>query len=228
MSNVRRDVDWQAIKNAYRCAAPGIRMLAEIHGVSEGTIHARARREGWTRDVAATVRKSVKKWGLSPRAAAVLSRRPMVALQREDIAECTALWRSWGEQRAYSDIDGNMRLSGGMRQSVIVLDAAHAQGRVEHAKRRPFRRRSVAGCMAGFPRGQRRRKAKPGRSQPEWRAFSAGLPSAALARNRNVAMHSATPAGVGLGSQPEILTWSISRRLNLRNRTHKEGAGRRR
>ena len=104
MSNVRRDVDWQAIKNSYRCATPGIRMLAEIHGVSEGTIRARARREGWKRDVVATVRESVKKW--------VLSRRPMVALQREDIAECTALWRSWGEQRAYSDIDGNVRLIG--------------------------------------------------------------------------------------------------------------------
>ena len=114
MSNVRRDVDWQAIKNSYRCATPGIRMLAEIHGVSEGTIRARARREGWKRDVVATVRESVKKWlRLSPHAAAaVLSRRPMVALQREDIAECTALWRSWGEQRAYSDIDGNVRLIG--------------------------------------------------------------------------------------------------------------------
>ena len=114
MSNVRRDVDWQAIKNAYRCAAPGIRMLAEIHGVSEGTIRARARREGWTRDLAAAIRGSVKKrLALSPRAAAaVLSRRPMVALQREDIAECTALWRSWGEQRAYRDIDGNVRLIG--------------------------------------------------------------------------------------------------------------------
>jgi hypothetical protein len=114
MSNVRRDVDWQAIKNSYRCATPGIRMLAEIHGVSEGTIRARARREGWKRDLAAAVRATVKKrLALSPHAAAaVLSRRPMVALQREDIAECTALWRSWGEQRAYRDIDGNVRLIG--------------------------------------------------------------------------------------------------------------------
>ena len=50
---------------------------------------------------------------LSPHAAAaVLSRRPMVALQREDIADCTARWRSWGEQREYRDIDGNVRLLG--------------------------------------------------------------------------------------------------------------------
>jgi hypothetical protein len=66
MVNVRRDVDWQTIKNSYRCATSAVRVLADIHGVSEGTFRARAKREGWQRDLARAVRQRVREMLTQP------------------------------------------------------------------------------------------------------------------------------------------------------------------
>jgi hypothetical protein len=92
-----------------------------------------------------------------------IKRRALLKLQRQDMAECAERWRSFGERRPYRDIAARSASSADIRLSGSGLDAAPAQGRVEHAKRRPFRRKSVVECMAAFPRGQRPRKAKPGR-----------------------------------------------------------------
>jgi len=94
-----------------------------------------------------------------------MERGAMLKLQRQDMAECAERWRAGGERPAYRDIDGKAHMLAIIRQSVSDLDAAPVPVRVDHAKRQLFRTRSVAGCMAGFPRGQRRRKAKPGRSR---------------------------------------------------------------
>ena len=54
-------MDWEAIRGTYRCHTMGNRLLAEIHGVSEGAIRARAKREGWTRDLAAACRAEARR-----------------------------------------------------------------------------------------------------------------------------------------------------------------------
>ncbi len=59
--NGRKDVDWEAIRMAYRCHTPGNRLLADMHGVTEGAIRARAKREGWQRDLAAACRAEVRR-----------------------------------------------------------------------------------------------------------------------------------------------------------------------
>jgi hypothetical protein len=37
------------------------------------------------------------------------NRSKLLALQRQDMAECAERWRTWGERRAYRDIDGKVR-----------------------------------------------------------------------------------------------------------------------
>jgi hypothetical protein len=131
--NKRRDVDWEAIKNSYRCAVPSIRTTAKIYGVSEGTIRARAKREGWQQDLARAVREQAREKLKHPeqyaahlpkpasrtlrplsdtQLLAAIPRSQLLALQREDMADCTARWRSWGEQRLYRDIDGRVHSLG--------------------------------------------------------------------------------------------------------------------
>lgn len=135
----RADIDWQAIRSAYRCGIPGNRQLAAEHGISESAIRARAKREGWKRDLAAACRAEIRrrlamlplpdpepalpkpvptprppltqvewlaKW-FPPTAAEI--RAEQLALQRQDMAECTARWRSWGERRLYRDLDGKVQ-----------------------------------------------------------------------------------------------------------------------
>jgi hypothetical protein len=48
-SRARRSIDWAAIEADYGANA-AVRVLAERHGASPGTIWRRARKEGWTRD----------------------------------------------------------------------------------------------------------------------------------------------------------------------------------
>jgi hypothetical protein len=73
--NERKDVDWEAIRMAYRCHTPGNRLLADMHGISEGAIRARAKREGWQRDLAAACRAEVQ------RQLAVMPRRDQACIR---------------------------------------------------------------------------------------------------------------------------------------------------
>jgi hypothetical protein len=59
--NGRKDVDWETIQLSYRCRTMGNRLLADMHGVPEGAIRARAKREGWQRDLAAACRAAVRR-----------------------------------------------------------------------------------------------------------------------------------------------------------------------
>lgn len=51
--------DWEAIELAYRAGALSVREIAKQHGVTHGAVQKRAKRDGWTRDLSAKVRKAV-------------------------------------------------------------------------------------------------------------------------------------------------------------------------
>lgn len=55
-----RNADWLAIEAHYRAGAQSVNSLAKEHGVSEGTIRARAKKHGWMRDPEGAKRELVK------------------------------------------------------------------------------------------------------------------------------------------------------------------------
>lgn len=42
--------DWEAIETAYRAGMMSLREIAAQHGISEGAIRKRAKRDDWSRD----------------------------------------------------------------------------------------------------------------------------------------------------------------------------------
>lgn len=51
--------DWIVIEGEYRAGTAPLRAIAGKHGITEGTIRARAKKLGWTRDAAKTKREIV-------------------------------------------------------------------------------------------------------------------------------------------------------------------------
>ncbi|BBW87491.1 hypothetical protein U4K77_09420 [Klebsiella pneumoniae] len=49
--------DWEAIETAYRAGMMSLREIAAQHGISEGAIRKRAKRDDWSRDLAAKVKE---------------------------------------------------------------------------------------------------------------------------------------------------------------------------
>lgn len=47
--------DWDRIEFDYRAGVKTLRQMADEHGISEGTIRKRAKREGWTRDLSVRI-----------------------------------------------------------------------------------------------------------------------------------------------------------------------------
>lgn len=52
--------DWEAIERAYRAGQLSIRAIAERHGVTEGAVRKRAKKEGWLRDLTDQVKSAAK------------------------------------------------------------------------------------------------------------------------------------------------------------------------
>lgn len=52
--------DWEAVEVAYRVNTKSVRAIADEHGITEGTIRARAKRLGWARDPEGTKREIVR------------------------------------------------------------------------------------------------------------------------------------------------------------------------
>jgi transposase-like protein len=52
--------DWLAIEGSYRSGKGSLREIAGEHGITEGTIRARAKKNGWIRDPEGTKRERVK------------------------------------------------------------------------------------------------------------------------------------------------------------------------
>jgi hypothetical protein len=57
---LRAAVDWEAIETLYRCGVLSIREIAKTHGLSDGAVRKRAKRDGWDRDLAAKVNTKVR------------------------------------------------------------------------------------------------------------------------------------------------------------------------
>ena len=49
--------DWEAIESAYRAGLLSLREIASQHGISEGAIRKRAKRDKWSRDLSAKVKE---------------------------------------------------------------------------------------------------------------------------------------------------------------------------
>ncbi|MBL7635152.1 hypothetical protein [Atlantibacter hermannii] len=49
--------DWEAIESAYRAGVMSLREIASHHGISEGAIRKRAKRDEWSRDLNAKVKE---------------------------------------------------------------------------------------------------------------------------------------------------------------------------
>jgi hypothetical protein len=56
----RPEVDWEAIERQYRCGVLSIREIAKTHGLSEGAVRKRAKRDAWDRDLTAKVNAKVR------------------------------------------------------------------------------------------------------------------------------------------------------------------------
>lgn len=53
---VRRRADWEAIERDYRMGVRAVTAIAQEHGITEGAVRKRAKRDGWVRDLNAKVR----------------------------------------------------------------------------------------------------------------------------------------------------------------------------
>ena len=55
----RKLVDWEAIEREYRAGQLTVVEIGRQHGLSHTAINKRAKRDGWTRNLAGRVRKEV-------------------------------------------------------------------------------------------------------------------------------------------------------------------------
>jgi hypothetical protein len=55
----RSDADWEAVEREYRAGQLSTREIGRIHGVSHTAVSKRAKKEGWTQNLAARVREEV-------------------------------------------------------------------------------------------------------------------------------------------------------------------------
>jgi hypothetical protein len=60
VKSLRASVDWEAIEALYRCGLLSIREIAKTHGLSDGAVRKRAKRDGWDRDLTAKVNAKVR------------------------------------------------------------------------------------------------------------------------------------------------------------------------
>lgn len=84
--------DWEAIEAAYRAGVMSLREIASQHGISEGAIRKRAKRDDWSRDLNAKVKERaddlVRKAEVRKqvRSETVLSERVLIEATAEAIA----------------------------------------------------------------------------------------------------------------------------------------------
>ncbi|MCL2791284.1 MAG: hypothetical protein FWD79_11715 [Desulfobulbus sp.] len=60
MQNEKKTPDWLAIEGEYRVGVESVNAIAAKHGVTEGAIRARAKKNGWSRDPASAKRQIVR------------------------------------------------------------------------------------------------------------------------------------------------------------------------
>ncbi|EPF8142237.1 hypothetical protein [Providencia rettgeri] len=108
--------DWEAIESAYRAGVMSLREIASQHGISEGAIRKRAKKDDWSRDLNAKiksraddlvrkeeVRKQVRK---QVRSETVLSERVLIEATAEVIASVRMEHR--GDIRRARELTNNL------------------------------------------------------------------------------------------------------------------------
>jgi hypothetical protein len=58
--SLKAAVDWRGIETLFRAGALSIREIAKTHGLSDGAVRKRAKRDGWDRDLTAKVNAKVR------------------------------------------------------------------------------------------------------------------------------------------------------------------------
>lgn len=56
----RNDIDWEAIERDYRAGQMTVASVAKKHGVSDSQLRAKAKSEGWTRDLSSAIDQRTK------------------------------------------------------------------------------------------------------------------------------------------------------------------------
>lgn len=56
MAGKQRETDWSQVEADYRAGVKSLRQIASEHGITEGAIRKRAKKEDWARDLAAKIR----------------------------------------------------------------------------------------------------------------------------------------------------------------------------
>ncbi|QWA09533.1 hypothetical protein GTU79_19525 [Sodalis ligni] len=84
--------DWEAIESAYRAGLLSLREIGAAHGVSEGAIRKRAKRDDWSRDLAAKIKSRAddlvrkKEVRSQVRSESALSERVLIEANAEIVA----------------------------------------------------------------------------------------------------------------------------------------------
>jgi hypothetical protein len=60
MAEVRKAVDWEAVEREYRAGQLSVSEIGRQHGLTEGAIRKRAKRDDWQRDLSDRVRTAVR------------------------------------------------------------------------------------------------------------------------------------------------------------------------
>jgi transposase-like protein len=88
MTATKKPIDWERIELDYRAGILTLRELSEKHGVSHVTIHKRAKRDEWSRDLAAKIQAKVEE--LANRAEANRSDNKNAAVNEREVINSSA------------------------------------------------------------------------------------------------------------------------------------------
>lgn len=99
MTTTTNRVDWEAVEALYRAGVLSLREIGSQHGVTEGAIRKRAKRDDWARDLAAKVQAKaddlVRKAEVrkTVRAASLITDRVLIEANAQVIAEVRSAHR---------------------------------------------------------------------------------------------------------------------------------------
>lgn len=92
--------DWIIIEKDYRCGIKPLRLIAEENGITHGAINKRAKRDGWTRDLAAKIKAKAEDKVSKAAVSAVVSAQSLVTENQVVEANAELQYRIRMEHRA--------------------------------------------------------------------------------------------------------------------------------
>ena len=113
---------WEAIETAYRAGVMSLREIASQHGISEGAIRKRAKRDDWSRDLNAKVKERAD--DLVRKAEVRKQVRSEVTLNERVLIEATAVaaLEKLGELMLASDDKGQDKLNEIYHKVISMLE----------------------------------------------------------------------------------------------------------